>query len=111
MSKWRQIFAKLRWPSVGRSSVRERIPDNLSDEVPLDEIQKVTFFKRDELTTDLICCDIEGRERVWFFHEEAEGWDNLLRHLERLPNFKRHWYQEVVQPPLATCNTVAFSKS
>jgi hypothetical protein len=34
-----------------------------------------------------------------------------LSHLERLPNFQRDWRLQVVQPPFATCETVAFSKS
>lgn len=56
----------------------------------------MTFFKRDELTTDLICCDIEGRERGWFFHEEAEGWGNLLRHASDVGTI----YEAVTHPTM-----------
>ncbi|WP_426264213.1 hypothetical protein [Sphingomonas sp. PWP1-2] len=34
------------------------------------DIARVIFYKRDELTTDLICCDIEALGQTWIFHEE-----------------------------------------
>ncbi|MCM0000096.1 MAG: hypothetical protein NBV68_11990 [Erythrobacter sp.] len=85
--------------------------NDIGERLPLADIQRVTFYKRDELTTDLICCDIEARGRTWFYHEEAEGWDHLLHHLAQLPNFRRDWYEAVVHPPFAACETVAFSRS
>jgi hypothetical protein len=30
----------------------------LCEQLPLAEIAKVTFLKRNEVTTDLICCDV-----------------------------------------------------
>lgn len=108
---WRDSFSKLRQVWADRGSIRERIPNDIGEQLPLADIQRVTFYKRDELTTDLICCDIEARGRTWFYHEEAEGWDHLLHHLEQLPNFRRDWYEAAVHPPFAACETVAFSRS
>jgi hypothetical protein len=34
------------------------IDTGLLARLPLPDIGKVTFFKRDELTTDLICCAV-----------------------------------------------------
>jgi len=34
----------------------------------------VIFCKRDEITTDLICCDVEVAGHVCTFREEATGW-------------------------------------
>ena len=59
-------------------------------------------------TTDLICCDVEACGQTWFFHEEAEGWDELLRYLERLPSFRQDWYEAVAHPPFAAAETIAF---
>ncbi len=60
--------------------------------IALDTIQEVAFFKRDELTTDLICCEVvvrsEGGVVTWFFHEEAPGWGDVLKLVERLPGFQ-----------------------
>ena len=78
--------------------------------LPLAEIDRVTFYKRDELATDLICCDVEIRGQTWFFHEELDGWDLLLQHLQKLPGFRSDWYSAVSQPPFAPCETVAFSR-
>jgi len=81
------------------------------ERLPLAEIHTVTFYKRDELTTDLICCDVEVGGQSWFFHEEAVGWDLLLAHLGMLPGFKRDWFAVVSQPPFAVCETVAYRRS
>lgn len=43
------------------------------DELPLDRIDKVRFYKRDEIAADLICCDVEIGGRTFFFHEEAKA--------------------------------------
>jgi hypothetical protein len=83
--------------------------------VSLDDIQEVTFFKRDEWTTDLICCDIVVRSprgiETWFVHEEVPGWDDLLGLLERLPGFDREWFRKVAFPAFATNPTTVFKRA
>lgn len=86
------------------------IDTNLLAQLPLADIGKVTFHKRDELTTDLICCNVVVGDRVWTFHEELAGWDLLIDHLQRLPCFRADWFAAVSQPPFATSETVAFSR-
>src|SRR4030095_7641690 len=78
--------------------------------LPSAEIESVTFYKRDEITTDLICCDVKAGGQIWSFDEETEGWDLLLEHLEHLPRFPRDWYASIVEPPFATNMTVAFKR-
>jgi hypothetical protein len=80
-------------------------------QLPLSRIDSVTFFKRDEVTTDLICCEVEVDGKVWLFHEEMEGWDVLIRHLEGLAGFRSDWFNAVSQPPFAAGETVAFSRN
>ena len=89
---------------------RDKIHDDVQERLPLAAIERVTFFKRDELSTDLICCEVELGGQVWFFHEEAEGWERLVRYLEKLPGFRTDWYASVVQPPFAATETIAFSR-
>ena len=86
------------------------IDADLLAHLPLTEVTKVTFYKRDEVTTDLICCDVLVADEVWSFHEELAGWGLLLDHLEGLPSFRAHWFTAVSQPPFATSETVAFSR-
>ena len=77
-----------------------------------DEFDRVTFFKLDEVTTDLICCTVQTRDgKAFTLHEEMEGWDRALAHLEQLPGFRRDWFDAVFKPPFARSETVAFSRS
>jgi len=84
------------------------ITSDILAQLPLSEIAAVVFYKRDEITTDLICCDVEVAGRVRTFHEEEAGWKNLIAHLAGLPGFRTDWYAEVVNPPFATSETVAY---
>ena len=87
------------------------IDAELLRKVPLFEIERVTFYKRDEITTDLICCDVETTDCTWTFHEELNGWQMLVRHLEGLPGFQKDWFAKVSQPPFGTSQMVAFSRA
>jgi hypothetical protein len=82
--------------------------------IALDTIQQVAFFKRDELTTDLVCCEVvvhgEGGTATWFLHEEAPEWGDLLKLVERLPGFDPEWPSKVMQPPFAESRTIAFQR-
>ena len=86
------------------------ITATLLRQLPLTDIDRVTFFNRDELTTDLICCNVQAAGREWLFHEEMVGWEALLDHLKNLPDFRNDWFSAVSQPPFATAKTVAFEK-
>lgn len=79
--------------------------------LPLSDIDAVVFYKIDELTTDLICCNIEAKGQVWTVHEEVSEWDSLIARLSHLPNFKSDWYPAVVSPVFATNETVAFRRT
>lgn len=83
--------------------------------IALDAVEKVEFFKRDELTTDLVCCEIvvsgENGSETWFFHEEAPGWSDALKLVEQLPGFDLDWAAKVMQPPFAENRTIAFDRS
>ncbi len=82
--------------------------------ITLDDIEDVTFFKRDEWATDLICCEIavsaEKGGQTWFLHEEVPGWSDLIALMERLPGFDPHWWGKVAHPAFAENRTVAFRK-
>ena len=87
-----------------------RIDANLLARLPLENVRKVTFYKRDEITTDLICCDVVVGEQVWTFHEDLVGWDLLMSHVSGLPDFRGDWFEAVSQPPFAVSETEAFSR-
>ncbi len=94
----------------GTTGHMARIDADVLAQLPLTGVSKVTFYKRDELTTDLICCDVVLADEVWRFHEELVGWDLLVDHLQGLPNFRADWFARVSQPPFAASETVAFNR-
>jgi hypothetical protein len=77
---------------------------------PLADVSRVEFFKRDELTTDLICCEVTARDAIHFSHEEAADWRVLLEKLAELPGFRADWFGQVAQPPFAESRFVAFAR-
>ncbi|GLV21627.1 hypothetical protein TomMM35A_14840 [Sphingobium sp. TomMM35A] len=79
-------------------------------QLPLANIDAVVFYKRDQITTDLICCDVDMAGKIWTFHEEMKGWVDLIAHLSALPEFRADWYEAVVHPPFCTSETVAFHR-
>jgi hypothetical protein len=86
------------------------IGQTVLDQLHLPEIDQVVFFKRDEVTTDLICCEVTVGDKAWLFHEEGEGWEVLLAHLAKLPGWRSDWFSAVSQPPFAERRKVAFSR-
>ena len=82
----------------------------------LAEVSRVEFFKRDEVTSDLICCEIsllgkDGPGNVIFAHEEMAHWDELLRKLEFLGGFDVEWFSQVSLPAFAESRYVAFQRA
>jgi len=80
----------------------------------LDEVRKVTFFKRDQITVDLICCDIEVDTPegfvTWFNHEYDESWQLWIEQLGTLPEFDSDWFSRVSQPAFAPSVSVAYER-
>lgn len=87
---------------------------NESKKFELKNIIEVRFFKRDELTSDLICCEIianvDDEPHTWFYHEEATEWGKIIEQLELISGFDRKWREKVVLPPFEKCMTIAFRR-
>ena len=86
-----------------------------TDAVSLDEVSAIVAYKLDELTTDLVCCDIitgagDG-EQIRTIHEELLGFEAVMARFEMLPGFDGKWRDEVIDPPFATSRTVIYSRS
>jgi hypothetical protein len=83
--------------------------------VAFDEVSSIVAYKLDELTTDLVCCDIvigagDG-EQIRTIHEELPGFDAAMKAFEALPGFDRRWRASVVLPPFATNQTVVYDRN
>ena len=80
----------------------------------LSQVHEIVFYKRDEITTDLICCEIsissDPPGQVLFFHEEMPNWQELIDRVSELPNFDMKWFEKVVQPPFQEQRTIAYRR-
>lgn len=87
--------------------------DHVRVRIPRALLRRVDMYKIDHITVDLVCCDIVfGQGDSLFtstFHEELEGWDDLLAWLETLPGFRSDWRSAVIQPPFAENRTTVFT--
>jgi len=85
------------------------------DTVTLDKVNAMIAYKLDELTTDLVCCDVvtghgDG-EQTWTIHEELPGFDAVMVHFETLPGFDRKWRDEIISPAFATNRTIIYART
>lgn len=87
--------------------MRQKLP-------PLSDIQKVEFYKIDEIATDLICCEIsyieERLAKALIFNEEDDDFGSLDRQLASLVSYDTDWRSKVVHPPFEHCHHIAFQR-
>ncbi|MEM6858079.1 MAG: hypothetical protein AAF559_09415 [Pseudomonadota bacterium] len=77
----------------------------------LDAVERVEFFKRDRITTDLICCEITCRDgRFLEWDEDMSDWRGIIALLEELSGFDRDWFAKVSQPPFEPSCYVAYQR-
>ena len=94
------------------ASLLPRRADISAPAIALDKVTKVQLYKRDQVTTDLICCELtlDGGGAL-FLHEDMYGWDDQLGRLATLPGFDADWFMKVAQPAFATCHHIAFERA
>ena len=86
-----------------------------TDVVSLDEVADIIAYKIDELTSDLVCCDIvigsgDG-QKIRTIHEDSPGFDGLMAFFETLPGFNPKWHDAVIFPPFATNRTTIYNSA
>lgn len=75
------------------------------------DIKEVVVFKRDLVTTDLVCLEIiTSAGIVYEFNEDVPGFEVWIDEMQRsLPGFDSSWRERVIKPAFATNRTVVFS--
>ena len=62
-----------------------------TERISLQEISAIIAYKIDEITTDLVCCNIVtgsgNGEHVRTVHEETPGFEALMARFETFPGF------------------------
>jgi len=85
-----------------------------SPTISLSDVKSIVFFKVDQITTDLICCEVIVKtadgQQSFLINEEMPEFDSLINAFEMLPGFDRQWREKVVLPPFAENRTVAYSQ-
>jgi hypothetical protein len=105
---------------LGNSSSISRSPDGFAVQTRartqlvagLNEIVRIAIYKRDEITTDLVCFEValESGDEITL-HEEMPGFDHWAKPLERLSGFDTDWRDRVIHPPFATNEIIAYSRT
>ena len=84
------------------------------DIVRFDEVRAVIAWKLDELTSDLVCCEIvtdsRGGEQVRTVHEELAGFEALMTRFAELPGFDRHSWEAVIGPVFETDRRIIYTR-
>jgi hypothetical protein len=77
-------------------------------------IQEIEGFKRDRITTDLICLLIryvDGAEQTVEINEDMEGFGGAASELERRNFLKSSWREYVTLPPFQQRKFVLFTSA
>lgn len=80
--------------------------------IRLSQITRISAYKLDEVTTDLVCLDIVysqgGQELMRTIHEDLAGFDALVSRLANLPGITPDWQEAVMHPPFAAQRTTIY---
>ena len=75
------------------------------------DVLEIVAFKHDQITTDLICLKITGRDgQSLVLHEEMDGFLEFEAKMNSIFNLKE-WRSKVVLPPFAANRTVIYQVS
>lgn len=87
----------------------------ITDTISFQEFSQIIAYKIDELTSDLVCCDIVtgsgSGEQVRSVHEETPGFEALMARFETLPGFHPKWREAVILPPFANNPTIIYNRA
>jgi hypothetical protein len=87
--------------------------DGRTEEVRWFEVERVSAYKVDCLTYDMIWLAFErrGHREALHIQEEAEGFQDLMSALsEAFPEINPEWYFNVMQPAFAENLTILFER-
>ena len=80
--------------------------------IPWESIQQIEGFKRDLLTTDLICLLIrydDGADLMMEINEDVEGFLDVERELQRRGFLRSSWREWVTLPPFQERRSLLFT--
>ena len=76
------------------------------------EIEKLTGFKVDRLTTDDICLKIESNNKISYVTEEFEGWRIFTnKMLNEIPQINKNWEGIIATPAFERKETELYNRN
>lgn len=76
------------------------------------EIEKLTGFKVDKLTTDDICLKIESNNKRSYATEEFEGWRIFMnKMLNEFPQIDKNWEGIIAKPAFERKETELYNRN
>ena len=77
------------------------------------EVDKISAFKRDLVTYDLVCIEfvIGAKDSLIEVNDDVEGfWEMVGRLKEIFPDSQQDWELSVIKPAFELCETVIYEK-
>ncbi len=78
------------------------IGDKQDRSLEWSSVASVHTYKRDLVTTDLICLGIESDQGVWEVHEGMDGYEDFLAHFHAQLEVSPEWVLSVMLPAFET---------
>ena|SRR5579884_889954 len=79
--------------------------------VEWESITRVTAFKRDMLTFDLICLEFQSGGMIYEVNEEMPGFEEAVDKLgQSLPGIPANWLNEIADTPFDSTPTILYLK-
>ncbi|MFD1162574.1 hypothetical protein [Hwangdonia seohaensis] len=76
------------------------------------EIEKLTGFKVDRLTTDNICLKIESKTKTVYATEEFQGWRNFIdKMINEFPQVDKIWEGIIAKPAFKRNETELYNRN
>lgn len=101
------------WIAFTSEGFELRKAESLVGGVEWSEIRKIIAFKRDLVTSDVVCLEFHlvGKDEVFEVNDDVGGfWDLARRVKEVFPGSDQEWEESVVKPAFARNARVIFER-
>ncbi|PCJ64852.1 MAG: hypothetical protein COA58_11290 [Bacteroidetes bacterium] len=86
--------------------------DEETSQFQWSEIEKLTGFKIDRLTTDDICLKIESNNKISYATEEFDGWRIFInKMLTEFPEIDKNWEEIIAKPAFERNETELYDRN
>ena len=85
--------------------------DEVITEYNWSEIDKLTGYKFDQITIDVICLKIDAKEKTAIVTEDFKGWRDFMNTLlTKFAEIDKKWEEIIARPPFERNETVLYDR-